>query len=170
VLASGTLGDHGMAIMSVREGLEFEAAIESDSAALYGLVAAVLAACPAVRLFRDPTRGGVAASLNEIAGSANVGIEIDETAIPVRPAVAAACEILGLDPLAVANEGKLLAIVPGEEAEAVLAAMRSHPLGREAVILGRVVAAHPRVVALRTAIGGTRVVPLPIGEQLPRIC
>jgi hydrogenase expression/formation protein HypE len=170
VLASGTLGDHGMAIMSVREGLEFEAAIESDSAALYGLVAAVLAACPRIHLFRDPTRGGVAASLNEIAGSANVGIEIDETAIPVRPAVAAACEILGLDPLAVANEGKLLAIVPGEEAEAVLAAMRSHPLGREAVILGRVVAAHPRIVALRTAIGGTRVVPLPIGEQLPRIC
>jgi hydrogenase expression/formation protein HypE len=170
VLASGTLGDHGMAIMSVREGLEFEAAIESDSAALYGLVAAVLGACPAVRLFRDPTRGGVAASLNEIAGRANVGIEIDETAIPVRPAVAAACEILGLDPLEVANEGKLLAIVPGEEAEAVLAALRSHPLGREAVILGRVVAAHPGVVAMRTAIGGTRVVPLPIGEQLPRIC
>ncbi len=170
VLASGTLGDHGMAIMSVREGLEFEAAIESDSAALHGLVAAVLAACPAVRLFRDPTRGGVAASLNEIAGRANVGIEIDEMAIPVRPAVAAACEILGLDPLAVANEGKLLAIVPPEGAEAVLAALREHPLGREAVILGRIVAGHPRVVALRTAIGGTRVVPLPIGEQLPRIC
>jgi len=170
VLASGTLGDHGMAIMSVREGLEFEATIQSDSAALYGLVAAVIAVCRGIRLFRDPTRGGVAASLNEIAGSANVGIEIDETAIPVRPTVAAACEILGLDPLAVANEGKLLAIVPGEEAEAVLAAMREHPLGREAVILGRVVAAHPRVVALRTALGGTRVVPLPIGEQLPRIC
>ena len=170
VLSSGTLGDHGMAIMSVRAGLEFEAAIESDTAALSGLVAAVLAACPTVRLLRDPTRGGVAASLNEIAVGANLGIEIDEAAIPVRPAVAAACEILGLDPLEVANEGKLVAIVPPEGAEAVLAALHSDPLGREAVILGRVVAGHPRVVAVRTAIGGTRVVPLPIGEQLPRIC
>jgi len=170
VVSSGTLGDHGMAIMSVREGLEFEAAIESDSAALSGLVAAVLRACPAVRLFRDPTRGGVAASLNEIAASAKLGIEIDETAIPVRPAVAAACEILGLDPLEVANEGKLVAIVPPEGAEGVLAALRSDPLGREAATIGRVVAAHPRVVAMRTVIGGTRVVPLPIGEQLPRIC
>jgi hydrogenase expression/formation protein HypE len=170
VVSSGTLGDHGMAIMSVRKGLEFEAAIESDSAALSGLVAAVLRACPAVRLFRDPTRGGVAASLNEIAASAKLGIEIDETAIPVRPAVAAACEILGLDPLEVANEGKLVAIVPPEGAEGVLAALRSDPLGREAATIGRVVAAHPRVVAMRTVIGGTRVVPLPIGEQLPRIC
>jgi hydrogenase expression/formation protein HypE len=170
VVSSGTLGDHGMAIMSVREGLEFEAAIESDSAALSGLVAAVLAACPRIRLFRDPTRGGVAASLNEIAAATRLGIEIDEAAIPVRPVVAAACEILGLDPLEVANEGKLLAIVPPEGAEGVLAALRSDPLGREAVILGRVVAAHPGVVAMRTALGGTRVVPLPIGEQLPRIC
>jgi len=170
VLASGTLADHGMAIMSVREGLAFEATIASDTAPLSGLVAALLAACPGTRLLSDPTRGGVAASLNEIAATAGVGIEIDEAAIPVRPAVAAACEILGLDPLEVANEGKLLAVVPAAAAEAALAAVRADPLGREAVILGRVVAGHPGVVAVRTAIGGTRVVPLPIGAQLPRIC
>jgi hydrogenase expression/formation protein HypE len=170
VLVSGTLGDHGLAIMSVREGLEFEAPIVSDTAALHGLVAAMLAACPEIRLLRDPTRGGVAASLNEIAALASTGIEIDEDAVPVRPAVAAACEILGLDPLLVANEGKLLAIVPAAAADSVLAAMRAHPQGRDAVALGRIVAAHPRLVVMRTAIGGTRVIPLPLGEQLPRIC
>lgn len=170
VLVSGTLADHGMAIMSVREGLEFEAAIESDTAALHGLVAAMLAACPTIRMLRDPTRGGVAASLNEIAAAARVGIEIDEAAIPVSPVVASACEILGLDPLQVANEGKLLAVVPAAAAAAVLAAMRAHEHGRQATLLGRIVADHSGLVALRTAIGGTRVVPLPIGEQLPRIC
>lgn len=170
VLASGTLGDHGMAIMSVREGLEFEAAIASDTAPLHGLVAAMLAACPAIRLLRDPTRGGAATSLNEIATLAGVGIEIDEPAIPVRPAVAAACEILGLDPLQVANEGKLLAIVPAEGAAAVLTAMRAHAHGGDAVAIGRVVDRHPRMVVMRTAIGGTRVIPMPLGEQLPRIC
>jgi hydrogenase expression/formation protein HypE len=159
-----------MAIMSVREGLAFEAEIASDTAALHGLVAAMLAACPAIRLLRDPTRGGVATSLNEIAGVGGVGIEIDEPAIPVRPAVAAACEILGLDPLQVANEGKLLAIVPGESAAAVLPAMRAHAHGRDAVAIGRVVERHPRMVVMRTAIGGTRVIPMPLGEQLPRIC
>ena len=170
LLVSGTLGDHGMAIMSVREGLEFEAAIASDTAPLHGLVARMLAACPEIRLLRDPTRGGVATSLNEIADLAKLGLEIDEQAIPVAPVVANACEILGLDPLQVANEGKLLAVVPAEAAEAVLAAMRAHADGREATILGRVVADHPRLVVVRTAIGGTRVVPMPIGEQLPRIC
>ena len=170
LLVSGTLGDHGMAIMSVREGLEFEAAIASDTAPLHGLVARMLTACPEIRLLRDPTRGGVATSLNEIADLAKLGLEIDEQAIPVTPVVANACEILGLDPLQVANEGKLLAVVPAEAAEAVLAAMRAHAYGREATILGRVVADHPRLVVVRTAIGGTRVVPMPIGEQLPRIC
>jgi len=159
-----------MAIMSVREGLEFEAAIESDTAPLHGLVATMLAACPLLRLLRDPTRGGVATSLNEIAGLANVGIEIDEEAIPVAPVVASGCEILGLDPLQVANEGKLLAVVPADSADAVLAAMRAHEHGRRARLLGRIVAGHPGIVAMRTAIGGRRIVPLPIGEQLPRIC
>jgi hydrogenase expression/formation protein HypE len=170
VLVSGTLGDHGMAVMSVREGMEFEAPIESDSAPLHGLVAALLAACPEVRMLRDPTRGGAAAGLNEIASQAGAGIEIDEVSVPVAPAVAAACEILGLDPLQVANEGKLVAIVAAGTATTALAALRAHPLGRRATVLGRVVADHPGMVVMRTAIGGTRVVPMPIGEQLPRIC
>lgn len=170
VLVSGTLADHGMAVMSVREGLEFDAPIASDTTPLHGLVAAMLAACSTVRMLRDPTRGGVATSLAEIAMLAEVGIEIDEAAIPVAAPVAAACELLGLDPLQVANEGKLLAVVPAADADAVLAAMRAHEHGREAVMLGRVVADHPRLVVMRTALGGTRIVPMPIGEQLPRIC
>ena len=170
VLASGTLGDHGMAIMSVREGLEFEAEIVSDSAPLHGLVAAMLAACPAIRALRDPTRGGAATSLVELAQAAGMGIEIDEAAVPVRPAVAAACEFLGFDPLQVANEGKLVAILPADAAEAVVAVMRGRPEGRDAVALGRVTADHPRLVVMRTRIGGRRVIPMPLGEQLPRIC
>jgi hydrogenase expression/formation protein HypE len=170
VIASGTLGDHGMAIMSVREGLGFDAEITSDSTPLHGLVAAMLTACPAIRMLRDPTRGGVATSLNEIAALGRVGIEIDEPAIPVSPPVAAACEILGLDPLQVANEGKLLALVPADAADRILAAMRAHEHGRGAVAIGRVVDAHPRIVVMRTAIGGTRIIPMPLGEQLPRIC
>lgn len=170
VLTSGTLGDHGMAVMSVREGLAFEAEIASDTAPLHRLVAAMLAACPELRVLRDPTRGGAAASLNEIAAAAGVGIELDEPAIPVRPVVAAACEILGLDPLQVANEGKLLAVVPAEAAGRVLAVMREHEHGRDAVAIGRVVDRHPRRVVMRTAIGGTRIIPMPLGEQLPRIC
>lgn len=170
VLVSGTIGDHGMAIMSVREGLEFEAPIASDSAPLDGLVQAMLVACPDIRLLRDPTRGGVATSLNEMATLARVGIEIDEAAIPVSPPVAAACEMLGLDPLLVANEGKLLAVVPAAAAGRVLAAMRAHEHGQQAVMLGRVVAEHPRLVVMKTRIGGNRVLPMPIGEQLPRIC
>jgi hydrogenase expression/formation protein HypE len=170
IIVSGTLGDHGMAVMSVRASLEFEAAIASDTAPLHGLVATVRAACPDLRMLRDPTRGGVAASLNEIAVAAQLGIEIDERAIPVNPVVAAACEILGLDPLQVANEGKLLAVVPADSADTVLAALRAHELGRDAELLGRLVTDHPGIVAMRTALGGSRVVPLPLGEQLPRIC
>lgn len=170
VLASGTVADHGMAVMSVREGLEFDAPIESDCAPLHGLVAALLAACPDTRMLRDPTRGGVAAALNELATLATTGVEIDEAAIPVQPAVAAACEILGLDPLVVANEGKLLAVVPAAAAEAALAALRAHAYGTRATVIGRVVADHPGLVVVRTALGGSRVLPLPVGEQLPRIC
>lgn len=170
VLASGTIGDHGMAIMSVREGLEFDTVIESDSAALHGLVAAMLEVSPHVRALRDPTRGGLAASLNEIAGAARVGIEIDERELPVRPEVAAACEILGMDPLYVANEGKLAAIVPEADADALLSAMRAHPLGADSARIGRVTAEHPGVLVARTGIGGTRVVDMQVGEQLPRIC
>lgn len=170
VLLSGSIGDHGMAIMSVREGLEFESQISSDTAPLHGLVAAMLEACPDIRMLRDPTRGGVATSLNEIAGLARCGIEIDEAAVPVHDQVASACEILGLDPLLVANEGKLLAVVPDEGVGRVLDAMHAHEHGRHSVVLGRVVAEHPRLVVMRTAVGGTRMVPMPIGEQLPRIC
>jgi hydrogenase expression/formation protein HypE len=170
VLVSGTIADHGMAVMSVRDGLEFDAPIASDTAPLHGLVAAVLSVCRDVKMLRDPTRGGVATSLAEIATRARVGIEIDEEAIPVAPPVAAACELLGLDPLLVANEGKLLAVVPASHADAVLGAMRRHEFGRDAGLLGRVVAAHPGLVVMRTALGGTRIVPMPIGEQLPRIC
>jgi hydrogenase expression/formation protein HypE len=170
VLLSGTIGDHGMAVMSVREGLEFEAPIRSDTAALNGLVAAMLAATPEIHVLRDPTRGGVASSLNEIADSSRVGIVLDERAIPVHPAVASACEMLGMDPLYVANEGKLIAIVPADRAEAVLAALRSHPLGTGAALIGQVVEAYPGRVVARTGIGGTRVVDMQIGEQLPRIC
>ncbi|MFM8803938.1 MAG: hydrogenase expression/formation protein HypE [Planctomycetia bacterium] len=170
VLVSGTIGAHGMAIMSVREGLEFESRIESDTAALHGLVAAMLAACPEIRVLRDPTRGGVATSLNEIVAGAACGIEIEEAAVPVSPPVAAACEILGLDPLHVANEGRLLAVVPAAAAAAVLAAMRAHEHGRGATRIGCVVAEHPGMVVGRTPLGGRRVLPMPVGEQLPRIC
>jgi hydrogenase expression/formation protein HypE len=170
VLVSGTIGEHGMAIMSVREGLEFDARIESDTAPLHGLVAAMLGACPGIRVLRDPTRGGVATSLNEIVARSASGIEIEETAVPVSPPVASACEILGLDPLHVANEGRLLAVVPAAAAAAVLEAMRRHEHGTGAEQIGRVVAEHPGMVVARTALGGRRVLPMPLGEQLPRIC
>ena len=170
ILVSGTVGDHGMAVMSVREGLGFEAPIESDSAALHGLVADLLAACPDVSLLRDPTRGGLAMTLGELVAGKGFGIEFDEGAVPVDPVVAAACEILGLDPLQVANEGKLVAVVPEAGAEAALAALRAHPLGGKAARIGRMVADHPGLVVARTPYGGTRIVPMPLGEQLPRIC
>jgi hydrogenase expression/formation protein HypE len=170
VIVNGSMGDHGMAIMSVREGLEFESQIESDSQPLNGLVEAMLAASPDIHCLRDATRGGLAAALNELASSSGVGIAFEEGRVPVRPAVHAACELLGLDPFYVANEGKLVAMVPGEKAGAVLKAMRAHPLGREAAQIGEVTADHPGLVVARTSIGGSRVVDLPAGELLPRIC
>jgi hydrogenase expression/formation protein HypE len=171
VLISGRIAEHGMAIMSVREGLAFETELVSDSAPLNALVAAVLdAAGEHVHVLRDPTRGGVSSALNEIAQAAKVGIRLVETAIPLGDAVRGACEILGLDPLYVANEGKAIAIVAPDYAEATLAAMQAHPLGREAAIIGGIVADHPRRVILRSRIGGQRVVDMLSGEQLPRIC
>jgi hydrogenase expression/formation protein HypE len=174
ILLSGYLGDHGMAIMSQREGLEFEGAIESDCASLNSLVAAMLATPSATPDFlhclRDPTRGGAATTLNEIAKRANVGMLLREQSIPVRESVRGACEVLGLDPLYVANEGKLLAVVRTDMAEAVLREMRAHPLGQDAAIIGEVVADHPGMVLMKTEIGGTRVLDVMFGEQLPRIC
>ncbi len=171
ILINGDIARHGIAVMSVREGLEFGTTLASDSAALNHLTARVLAAGGAdVHVLRDPTRGGPASALNEIAGQAGVGIELDEKAIPVRESVRGACEILGFDPLYVANEGKMLAIVAPEQVGAVLAAMKAHPDGKEAAIIGRVVAAHPGRVLLRSRIGGQRVVDMLSGEQLPRIC
>lgn len=170
VVLSGTIGDHGMAVMSRREGLEFEAEIASDTAPLHGLVGTMLEGSRELRCLRDPTRGGLASTLNEIALSSGVGIEIEERRIPVRPAVYAACELLGLDPLYVANEGKLVAIMGAEEAEDVVGRMRRHPLGTEGSIIGVVTERHPKMVVMRTRIGGTRVVDLHPGEILPRIC
>jgi hydrogenase expression/formation protein HypE len=170
VLVSGTIGDHGIAILAHREGLEFDAAICSDSAPLYSLVAAMLETSAGIRCLRDPTRGGLASALNEIAAQARVGIELEERAIPVQEQVRGACEILGLDPLYVANEGKLLAVVSAEAAHTVLAAMQRHPLGRSAAIIGTVTEAHPGLVALRTPYGPARIVDLPAGDLLPRIC
>ncbi len=170
VIVSGTLGDHGMAIMSVREGLEFETLIESDTAPLNGLVQAMLGVTPEIHCLRDATRGGLAAVLNELAKASNVGIEFEERKVPVGVAVQAACEMLGLDPYYIANEGKLVAIVPEAEAEAVLDAMRAHPHGQQAVRIGRVVVEHPGLVVARTRIGSSQVVDLPAGELLPRIC
>jgi hydrogenase expression/formation protein HypE len=170
VLVSGTLGDHGIAVLSQREGLAFETELLSDSAALNGLIEAMLTAAPHTHCMRDPTRGGLAAALNELASASKVGIEIEEAAVPVRPEVAAACEMLGFDPLTVANEGKLIAFVPPEEADAALAALRAHPLGREAARVGVVTGEHAGMVLARTGIGGRRVVDMPLGELLPRIC
>lgn len=170
VLVSGTLGDHGMAIMSVREGLAFESPILSDTASLVPMTRAIMGACSDVHCLRDATRGGLAAVLNELASASSVGIEFDEQAVPINLAVQSACEMLGLDPFYVANEGKMIAIVPRADAEAVLAAMRALPNGQHAAIIGEVVAQHPRVVIARTRIGAKRVVDLPAGELLPRIC
>lgn len=170
VILSGTIGDHGMAIMSVREGLAFESEIMSDSAPLYSLVERMLEVCPHIRTLRDPTRGGVATSLNEIAKASNVGIKIDETSIPVNAHVQSACEILGLDPLFVANEGKLIAVVPASQAGAILDAMHHHASGSNARIIGQIVDDHRNMVVAKTAIGANRVITMQIGEQLPRIC
>ncbi|MEO7981654.1 MAG: AIR synthase-related protein, partial [Sporichthyaceae bacterium] len=158
------------AVMSCREGLEFGTTVESDSAALNGLVNAMLASGGDVHTLRDPTRGGVAATLNEIAKSAGVGVELVERDLPIPQPVRDACGLLGLDPLYVANEGKLIAFVPAADADRVLAAMHAHEHGKGAVAIGTCVAEHPGIVVTKTALGGTRVVDLPLGEQLPRIC
>ncbi|MFD5750414.1 hydrogenase expression/formation protein HypE [Streptomyces sp. NPDC127033] len=170
VLISGGIGVHGVAVLSCREGLEFGTAVESDTAALHGLVAAMIATGADVHVLRDPTRGGVAASLNEIATASGVGVELVERDLPVPEPVRDACSLLGLDPLQVANEGKLLAIVPADAADRVLAALTAHPLGRGARRIGTCVPDHPGMVVARTGLGGSRVIGLPIGEQLPRIC
>jgi hydrogenase expression/formation protein HypE len=170
VIVSGAIGVHGVAIMSCREGLQFGTTIASDCAALNGLVADMIATGADIHVLRDPTRGGVAASLNEIARIAGVGVSLVERDLPIPESVANACSLLGLDPLYVANEGKLIAIVPAEDSERLLAAMQNSELGKEAAIIGRCVAEHPRMVVARTGLGGNRVVDLPIGEQLPRIC
>jgi hydrogenase expression/formation protein HypE len=170
LIVSGTLGDHGVAILSVREGIEFETPLLSDCAALTGLAAAVLAASPRVRCMRDPTRGGLSSALNELAAASHVGVELRESEVPLKPEVRSACEMLGLDPLYVACEGRLVAAVAPEDAARVLEAMRAHPLGREAAIVGKVVADHPGIVTVRSLVGGERVLPLLSGEQLPRIC
>jgi hydrogenase expression/formation protein HypE len=171
ILVSGTIGDHGMAIMSVREGLEFESEIRSDCAALNGLVGAVLdARGDAVHAMRDPTRGGLAATLNEIARASNVGMVLDERSLPVRAQVQSACELLGLDPVYVANEGKVVFFVAPEAADEVLAILRAHPLGREAARIGTVTSEHKGMLVARTGMGANRVISIPVGEQLPRIC
>jgi hydrogenase expression/formation protein HypE len=170
VIVSGPIGLHGIAVLSVREGLEFGTDLRSDTAPLHGLVAAMLAASTDVHVLRDPTRGGLAASLCEIAMTAGVGVELDERAIPVPEAVHAACGFLGLDPLHVANEGRLVAMVPAGAADTVLDAMVATDVGRGSAVIGRVTAEHPGVVTARTGLGGTRIVDRPLGEQLPRIC
>lgn len=170
VLLSGSIGEHGIAILALREGLEFESAVESDSAALHTLVADMLQVTDAIRCMRDPTRGGLSSALNEIAAQSRVGIELDERAIPVREEVRGACELLGLDPLYVANEGKLIAIVESSVAEKLLAAMRRHPLGQHAQIIGTVGESNPGLVTMRTPLGTTRIVDMLAGDQLPRIC
>jgi hydrogenase expression/formation protein HypE len=170
ILVSGTIGDHGVAIMSLRENLSFETTIRSDTAALHGLVAAMLRAVPGLHCLRDPTRGGLATTLNELAAQSGAGMLIDEAAVPVQGPVAAACEFLGLDPLYVANEGKLIAICAPSDAERLLEAMRAHPLGCNAAIIGEVIEDPHHFVQMRTRFGGKRIVDWLTGDQLPRIC
>ena len=170
VLVSGPVGDHGLAVLSVREGLEFESEIVSDCAPLAGMVEALLEAAPGVHALRDPTRGGLATALNEIARQSEVEIEIEESAVPVRESVAAACELLGLDPLYAANEGKMIVIAAAAQADKALAALRAHPLGREAAVIGRVQQGKAGRVLLRTVLGTHRILDRHVGEQMPRIC
>lgn len=170
ILLSGTMADHGITILNEREGLNFDAPIQSDSAALNAMVARMLSVSRDIHVLRDPTRGGVGTTLNEIAGQSKVGIRIRELCLPVKAPVAGLCELLGLDPLYVANEGKLIAVVGKEHADALLAALKEDPLGAEACIIGEIVSAHPGTVILETIIGGERIVDMLTGEQLPRIC
>jgi hydrogenase expression/formation protein HypE len=170
VIVSGTIGDHGMAIMSVREGLGFEADIASDTAPLNAMVADLLGGNVEVHALRDPTRGGLAASLNELAMASGTGIVVDERSVPVRRVVAAACEMLGLDAMHVANEGKVIVFVPGEHADDALSIIRADDYGADATLIGHVVAEHPGMVVATTPLGTTRVIDMQVGEQLPRIC
>lgn len=170
ILLSGTLGDHGIAILSQREGIEFETPIKSDAAPLHTLVAEMLRVTHAIRCLRDPTRGGLSSTLNEIAAQSHAGMVIEESALPIKEEVKGACELLGLDPLYVANEGKLVAIVDPAVADELVTAMRAHPLGKDACVIGKVVEAHPGVVAMRTYLGTSRIVDMLSGDQLPRIC
>jgi len=170
VILSGSIGEHGIAILAEREGIEFDSPVESDSAALHTLVADMLAVTKSIRCLRDPTRGGVSSALNEIAAQSQTGILLEERTIPIREEVRGACEMLGLDPLYVANEGKLIAIVKADEADAVLDAMRAHPLGRNAQRIGTVNDIHRGWVSMRTVLGTTRIVDMLAGDQLPRIC
>lgn len=170
ILVSGTIGDHGVAIMSSRENLEFETTIESDSAALHTLIAEMVAAVPDIHCLRDPTRGGLATTLNELAQQSAVGMKLYETLLPVNPAVSAACELLGLDPLYVANEGKLICICAQEDSKKLLAIMQAHPLGQQSAIVGEVIEDDNGFVQMETSFGGSRVVDWLAGEQLPRIC
>lgn len=170
VILSGAIGDHGICILTQRPGLELDTVIESDTAPLHSLVDSILGVTNEVRAMRDPTRGGLASTLNEIAARSRMGIRLEEQTIPVHDTVRGACELLGLDPLYVANEGKLVAIVGAEAADEVVAAMRAHPLGRDAAIIGRITERYPGLVTMRTAFGTTRVVDMLAGDQLPRIC
>ena len=170
LIISGTMGDHGMAVMLARGDLAIEADIASDTASVSGMVEALLAAAPATRWLRDPTRGGVGTVCNELAQATELGVVLDELSLPVRPVVNGACEMLGIDPLYVANEGKFLAVVAPEETDAALAALRAHPLGAEAAVVGEIVAEPAATVVLRTGFGGTRIVDMLVGDPLPRIC
>ncbi len=170
MIVSGNIGEHGIAVLSQRDGLEFGTELESDTAALNGLVATMLDACPDLHVLRDLTRGGLAAALCEIAQTAAVGLRFEERRVPVPGPVAAACGFLGLDPTHVANEGKLVAIVPAADADAVVEAMRAHPEGTNAVVIGTVTDDHPGTVVCATPLGASRIVDRPLGEQLPRIC
>ncbi|MCF7807943.1 MAG: hydrogenase expression/formation protein HypE [Candidatus Marinimicrobia bacterium] len=170
IILSGTLADHGMAVMTSREGLSFQSTVKSDTAGLNHMVNDMLAVSHDIHALRDPTRGGLATTLNEFAATSNVGIQLEDGKIPVKDDVRGACELLGIDPLYVANEGKLVAVVPPEIADTMLAAMQNNPLGANAVIIGEVTDNHPGVVALRMGLGGNRIVDMTVGEQLPRIC
>jgi hydrogenase expression/formation protein HypE len=170
IILSGSIADHGMAVLTRREGLAFEAAIQSDTAPLNGMVKGMLAKCQDIHVLRDPTRGGVASALNEIALQSNVGIRIYEDRIPLKADVAGICELLGFDPLYIANEGKLIAFVDPDHAESVLNAVKEDAFGKDAMIIGEVVSDHPNRVIMQTRIGGTRIVDMLTGEQLPRIC
>ena len=170
IIITGRIADHGVAVMSARSGLEFETSIKSDTTALHDLVDRIIHTATNIHVFRDPTRGGIASALNEISKAANIGMVLDENTIPVSEEAKAVCEILGLDPLYIANEGKLLVILPEEKTGDVLDAIRNHPLGKEAAVIGRVTSEHPGVVRMKTTIGSSRVIDMIAGEQLPRIC